>query len=233
MRRERPALDRPGRYVAEGLPKSGVWRGQPVGRPVPTGPFNWLFLKRKSRKVDRGAECDLVAIPLHPPLGHAGRVCLGGRRLGLVVAGLLWTGLVVTTPSEAPGAGGDRIDLRRDIQPIFDASCTKCHGATRQRSQLRLDSRLVRAPRQRHRARDQPRRQRAESPRAGRLAIPIRRSACRSPRLRSRCRRRRSSSSAGGSTRAPPWPESPGRRRYEPHWAYRDRSLAPEPPRGA
>ena len=54
-------------------------------------------------------------------------------RSTLVAAFLLW-------PALAQGAS-DRADWKRDVQPIFQARCTRCHGAEQQRSQLRLDSR--------------------------------------------------------------------------------------------
>jgi len=54
-------------------------------------------------------------------------------RSTLVAAFLLW-------PALARGAS-DRADWKRDVQPIFQARCTRCHGAEQQRSQLRLDSR--------------------------------------------------------------------------------------------
>jgi hypothetical protein len=54
-------------------------------------------------------------------------------RKTLVAAFLLW-------PALARGAS-DRVDWKRDVQPIFQARCTRCHGAEQQRSQLRLDSR--------------------------------------------------------------------------------------------
>jgi hypothetical protein len=54
-------------------------------------------------------------------------------RSTFVAAFLLW-------PALARGAP-DRADWKRDVQPIFQARCTRCHGAEQQRSQLRLDSR--------------------------------------------------------------------------------------------
>ena len=37
-------------------------------------------------------------------------------------------------------AAEERVDFARDVQPIFRARCTRCHGADQQRSHLRLDS---------------------------------------------------------------------------------------------
>jgi cytochrome c553 len=51
----------------------------------------------------------------------------------LVAAVFLWPALVRGAP--------DRASFKRDVQPIFQARCTRCHGAEQQRSQLRLDSR--------------------------------------------------------------------------------------------
>lgn len=34
---------------------------------------------------------------------------------------------------------GDRVDFVRDVKPIFERSCNKCHGAEKRRGKLRLD----------------------------------------------------------------------------------------------
>ena len=34
-----------------------------------------------------------------------------------------------------------KVDFVRDVQPIFTASCVKCHGAEKPKAQFRLDSR--------------------------------------------------------------------------------------------
>ena len=52
--------------------------------------------------------------------------------------------MTVTTARAAPAAaGGGSPDFARDIQPIFAASCVECHGATKQKGGLRLDSRAA------------------------------------------------------------------------------------------
>jgi hypothetical protein len=40
------------------------------------------------------------------------------------------------------GASMPKIDFVRDIQPVFKASCLKCHGSEKPKGQFRLDSRL-------------------------------------------------------------------------------------------
>jgi mono/diheme cytochrome c family protein len=50
---------------------------------------------------------------------------------------------VTLARSPAQAAAAQPIDFVRDIQPIFEASCYKCHGATKSRGQLRLDSRAA------------------------------------------------------------------------------------------
>jgi mono/diheme cytochrome c family protein len=45
---------------------------------------------------------------------------------------------VILTPGFVTAA--DPVDYARDIQPILTKNCTSCHGATKQRSSLRLDS---------------------------------------------------------------------------------------------
>jgi mono/diheme cytochrome c family protein len=43
--------------------------------------------------------------------------------------------------SKLPPAATNRIDFARDIKPIFDASCLRCHGPVKPKSGFRLDSR--------------------------------------------------------------------------------------------
>jgi hypothetical protein len=40
------------------------------------------------------------------------------------------------------GGADEKIDFVRDVQPVFKASCLKCHGAEKPKGQFRLDSRL-------------------------------------------------------------------------------------------
>ena len=50
--------------------------------------------------------------------------------------------LLVTGAASAAGSRpAGRIDFERDIAPIFEASCVRCHGPDRQSAGLRLDSR--------------------------------------------------------------------------------------------
>ena len=41
--------------------------------------------------------------------------------------------------SAAPSAGDDAVDFIRDVAPLFERACHKCHGPERQRSDFRLD----------------------------------------------------------------------------------------------
>jgi mono/diheme cytochrome c family protein len=43
--------------------------------------------------------------------------------------------------SQLPPAATNNIDFARDIKPIFDASCIRCHGPTKPKAGFRLDSR--------------------------------------------------------------------------------------------
>jgi hypothetical protein len=45
--------------------------------------------------------------------------------------------------SQLPPASTNRIDFARDIQPIFDTSCLRCHGPAKPKSGFRLDSRAT------------------------------------------------------------------------------------------
>lgn len=40
----------------------------------------------------------------------------------------------------SPAASAQQVDFARDVQPIFERSCSRCHGSTQQSGQLRLDS---------------------------------------------------------------------------------------------
>src|SRR5258708_37431704 len=40
----------------------------------------------------------------------------------------------------APGLCAAEVDYARDVKPIFNARCSSCHGAVRQRGKLRLDA---------------------------------------------------------------------------------------------
>src|SRR5438876_6910763 len=41
--------------------------------------------------------------------------------------------------SKLPPAATHRIEFAKEIQPIFEANCYKCHGAEKQKSDFRLD----------------------------------------------------------------------------------------------
>src|SRR4051794_9596659 len=43
--------------------------------------------------------------------------------------------------SRLPPPATNRIDFSRDVQPIFDHSCLRCHGPERPKSHFRLDNR--------------------------------------------------------------------------------------------
>lgn len=62
----------------------------------------------------------------------------------VVVPGILGVTLMaasVVAASELPPAAEGLIDYHKDIAPIFEAHCVKCHGAEKQKSEYRLDSR--------------------------------------------------------------------------------------------
>lgn len=54
--------------------------------------------------------------------------------LGVLMLARCWLGLVAAEPV-------GRVDYERDVRPILEARCVECHGAERQKSGLRLDSR--------------------------------------------------------------------------------------------
>lgn len=46
-------------------------------------------------------------------------------------------------PSKLPAAAADKIDFARDIKPIFEKSCLRCHGPEKPKSGFRLDNRAA------------------------------------------------------------------------------------------
>ena len=58
---------------------------------------------------------------------------MSGRRPAIVVA---ITALLIATDTSA----ADAPSFSKDIAPILTAKCAKCHGAMRQKNDLRLDS---------------------------------------------------------------------------------------------
>jgi Protein of unknown function (DUF1553)/Protein of unknown function (DUF1549)/Planctomycete cytochrome C len=148
-----------------------------------------------------------------------GRVRPGRAALALPV--VLAAFLLAGPTRGTPGTAGHRVDFRRDIQPIFEGSCTKCHGATRQRSQLRLDSGsfalhggvmgTVIVPGDS--ARSRLVQLLAESDPATKMPQPATAPAL-SPEKIQLIRR--------WIDQGASWPESPDDARYEPHWAYRE-----------
>src|SRR5688572_27600596 len=55
-----------------------------------------------------------------------------------------WLPLIVLAVFSPPrgglGADSSRVDFVRDIQPIFERNCVKCHGSQKQQGGLRFDS---------------------------------------------------------------------------------------------
>ncbi|MBI3209829.1 MAG: hypothetical protein HYZ37_13160, partial [Candidatus Solibacter usitatus] len=43
-------------------------------------------------------------------------------------------------PSKLPAAAQTAIDFNRDIRPLFERSCFRCHGPERPKSGFRLDA---------------------------------------------------------------------------------------------
>jgi hypothetical protein len=158
-----------------------------------------------------------------------GAVRSRGRYAALGLPVLLWAWLFAAPPPWTPGPPEARVDFRRDIQPIFEASCTKCHGRIRQRGQLRLDSRSfalhggvtgpVIVPGDSARSRLAQLVGHADP--AERMPQPATAPAL-SPEKVRLIRR--------WIDQGAVWPETPGEAQYRPHWAYREPGR-PSPPR--
>jgi len=80
-------------------------------------------------------DCSLTAAPPRraatEPRALGGRVC---ALPGCLLAALLWL-----LPAPLTEAAANKIDFVRDIQPILAKRCYECHGATRQKGELRWD----------------------------------------------------------------------------------------------
>src|SRR5436309_4509440 len=70
------------------------------------------------------------------------------RELSIVVAALFWVdggaALAKTSPEQAPKLpppAKHGVDFTKEIKPIFEASCVKCHGRGRAKGGFRLDNR--------------------------------------------------------------------------------------------
>src|SRR5262249_10242173 len=99
-----------------------------------------------SRDLPCAATTQQVLMAIDKPC-RAGRPRLPARRFGgndsmpsnrpspALLAGLAWVVLAV------PAAGApEPVDYLRDIKPLLRARCYACHGALKQKAQLRLDS---------------------------------------------------------------------------------------------
>ena len=60
--------------------------------------------------------------------------------LGLLVASLAAVAAEVDTTKLPPVSGQKGVTYTKDIKPILDKSCIRCHGAERPKARLRLDS---------------------------------------------------------------------------------------------
>ncbi|MGV3755681.1 MAG: DUF1553 domain-containing protein [Verrucomicrobiota bacterium] len=56
---------------------------------------------------------------------------------------LLCGGALVWSASDALSASGEKVDFVRDIQPIFQQACLKCHGPETQKNSYRLDAKAI------------------------------------------------------------------------------------------
>lgn len=158
-----------------------------------------------------------------------GGVRLGARHVWVIVPTLLWTCLFTAPTPPIESASAQRVDFRRDVQPILRASCTKCHGSTRQRGQLRLDSRSsafhggvtgpVIVPGDSGRSRIAQ--LIAHPDAAERMPQPSTAPAL-SPEKVQLIRR--------WIDQGAVWPETEGEARFEPHWAYREPARPSPPP---
>ena len=82
-------------------------------------------------------------------IGAATRRARAGVRARIPAAALLlmlWTPSMVVAaaavdPARLPPAGTQPVDFARDIKPLFDSACVKCHGPEKSKNGFRLDTR--------------------------------------------------------------------------------------------
>src|SRR4051812_28894074 len=59
----------------------------------------------------------------------------------LVGTSMAWAKLTPEQASHLPPAAAHSVSFSKDIRPILEASCTKCHGRGRDKGEFRLDTR--------------------------------------------------------------------------------------------
>lgn len=73
---------------------------------------------------------------------YVSRFTLYVSLLALALAGI-WSAPAAIDLSKIPPASTNRVEFLRDIKPILDASCLKCHGPEKPKSDFRVDSRAA------------------------------------------------------------------------------------------
>ncbi len=64
-----------------------------------------------------------------------------GVVIGTALAGVLTVAAASLDLSKLPPASTKKdLTFEKDIKPVFEKSCTKCHGSEKQKGKLRLDS---------------------------------------------------------------------------------------------
>src|SRR6266568_3739179 len=93
---------------------------------------------RANQNAPRGRrreEADSLAFPVAPP-AHVVRYVLAS-----LVSGCLWLHAAEIDVSKLPPAATNQIDFDRDVRPIYQQSCIRCHGETKPKSHFRLTDR--------------------------------------------------------------------------------------------
>src|SRR6267154_621651 len=75
----------------------------------------------------------------------AGRMCFDSGRFHavfiLLILALPYGAEAVIDESKLPPAATTNVDFVRDIRPVFESTCWRCHGPERPKSHFRLDNR--------------------------------------------------------------------------------------------
>ncbi len=79
----------------------------------------------------------LLSVAAVPPLVTLGAQAAAGTQVGAAQAG---QAAPQTPPAGKRATPPGSVGFVKDIQPIFEIRCTRCHGGDEQKSQLRLDS---------------------------------------------------------------------------------------------
>jgi mono/diheme cytochrome c family protein len=84
---------------------------------------------------------DLVVAPFRDGRTFVGAVVSGGAFIASVGSPSLANAALASDPSRLPAATTGSVDFEREIKPLFESACVKCHGPEKAKNGFRIDSR--------------------------------------------------------------------------------------------